>query len=162
MVAIRSGRDDQARSHLPLRTVFLDHGYTNVIVNAHDVDSPQKQVRAQEIIFSGMRENTAVISAQVLSEFFVTMTMKVEQKYSVPAAKHELMLLSHLEVVEIDYDLVLRAVGIRDAFQLSYWDGLILAAAERAGCDTLYSEDLSHGQEYAGIRCINPVADDSH
>ena len=134
---------------------FID---TNIIVYAHDADSPRKQMRAQEIIFGGMRESNAVISTQVLSEFFVTITMKVEQKYSVPAAKHEIMLLSHLEVVEIDYDLVIRAVGIQEAFQPNYWDGLILAAAERAGCDTLYSEDLSHRQEYAGIECINPVA----
>ncbi len=127
---------------------FID---TNVIVYAHDLNYPKKQIRAQEIIFSGMRMNNAVISAQVLSEFFVTITKKIKQKYSVPAAKHEIILLSHLEVVDIDYDLVIRAVGIQDIFQLSYWDGLILAAAERADCDTLYSEDLSHGQKYAGI-----------
>ena len=135
---------------------FID---TNVIIYAHDSDYPQKQIRAQEIIFSGMRGNNAVISAQVLSEFFVTVTKKIKQKYSVPAAKHEIILLSHLEVVDIDYDLVIRAVSIQDLFQLSYWDGLILAAAERADCDTLYSEDLSHGQKYAGIQCTNPFID---
>ena len=137
---------------------FID---TNVIVYGHDRDYPSKQIRAQEIIFSGMRGNNGVISAQVLGEFFVTITKKIKQKYSVPAAKHEIILLSHLEVVEIDYDLVIRAVSIQDLFQLSYWDGLILAAAERADCDTLYSEDLSHGQKYAGIQCINPFTDDS-
>ncbi|MCK5155184.1 MAG: hypothetical protein KAQ69_02050 [Spirochaetales bacterium] len=67
--------------------------------------------------------------------------------------------MSWREVVDIDYDLVIRAVSIQDEFQLSYWDGLIVAAAERADCETLYSEDLSHGQKYAGIQCINPFID---
>jgi len=135
---------------------FID---TNVIVYAHDVEHPQKRMHAQEIIFTRMRSHTAVISAQVLSEFFVTITKKIEQTYSVPAARHELMLLSHLDVVEIDYDLAIRAVSIQVKYQISYWDGMILAAAERSECDTLYSEDLAHGQKYAGIHCINPFID---
>ncbi len=135
---------------------FID---TNIIVYAHDSDYPGKQIPAQKIIFDGMRGNKGVISAQVLSEFFVTITKKIKQKYSVLAAKHEILLLSHLAVVDIDYDIVIRAVSMQDQFQISYWDGLILAAAERADCDTLYSEDLSHGQIYSGIKCINPFAD---
>ena len=58
--------------------------------------------------------------------------------------------------MDIDYDLVIRAVGIQELYRLSYWDSLILSAAERSGCDTLYSEDLSHGQNYGGIECKNP------
>ena len=132
---------------------FID---TNIIVYAHDNSCPDKQIRAQEIIFNGMRGNNGTISAQVLSEFFVTVTKKNKQNYSAAAAKHEILLLSHLQVVDIDYDLVIRAVGIQDLYSLSYWDSLILSAAERSGCDTLYSEDLSHGQKYEGIQCINP------
>ena len=90
---------------------------------------------------------------------FVTITKKIKQIYSIPAAKHEILLLSHLEVVDIDYDLVIRAVSIQDLFQLSYWDGLILAAAERSDCDIFYSEDLSHGQKYGVVQCINPFID---
>ena len=132
---------------------FID---TNIIVYAHDSDYPDKQISAQKIIFDGMRGNKGVISAQVLSELFVTITKKIKQKYSVPAAKHEILLLSHLSVVDIDYDLVIRAVSTQNQYQLSYWDSLIVAAAERSDCDTLYSEDLSHGQKYFGIKCINP------
>lgn len=132
---------------------FID---TNIIVYAHDNDSPHKQLKAQEIIFSSMRATNGVISAQVLSEFFITITSKIENTYSVPAAKHEIMLLAYLEVVDIDYDLVLRAVGFQDTYRINYWDGLILAAAERADCNTLFSEDLSHGQTYGGVKCVNP------
>lgn len=66
------------------------------------------------------------------------------------------MLLSHLEIVELDHDLVIRATRLHETLIISYWDGLVLAAAERGDCDVLYSEDLSHEQIYTGIRCVNP------
>ena len=132
---------------------FMD---TNIIVYAHDNKYPHKQKKAQELIFNGMRENSAVISAQVLSEFFVTVTKQAKQNYSAAAAKHEIMLLSYLQVVDIDFDLVVRAVSIKDLYKLSYWDSLILSAAERSDCSKLYSEDLSHGQFYGKIQCISP------
>lgn len=135
---------------------FID---TNIIVYAHDNNYPDKQLKAQEIIFKGMRENSAVISAQVLSEFFVTVTKQVKQNFSAAAAKHEIMLLSYLQVVDIDFDLVIRAVGIKELYRLSYWDSLILAAAERSECSILYSEDLSYGQKYGDIECINPFTE---
>ncbi len=134
---------------------FID---TNIIVYAHDKKYPCKQIKAQELIFNGMRENSAVISAQVLSEFFVTVTKRTKQNYSVAAAKHEIMLLSYLHVVDIDFDLVIRALSIKELYQLSYWDSLILSAAERSECEILYSEDLSSGQKYGKVLCVNPFA----
>lgn len=135
---------------------FID---TNIIVYAHDNKYPHKQIKAQEIIFNGMRESIAVISAQVLSDFFVTVTKRSKQNYSVATAKHEILLLSHLQVLDIDFDLVIRAMSIKVRYQLSYWDSLILAAAERSECSILYSEDLSPGQLYGEVRCINPFTD---
>ncbi len=135
---------------------FID---TNIIVYAHDKKYPRKQIKAQKLIFNGMRESLAVISAQVLSEFFVTVTKKSKQNYSFAAAKHEIMLLSHLQVVDIDFNLVIRAVSIKELYQLSYWDSLILSAAERSECGILYSEDLSSGQKYGKVLCQNPFAD---
>jgi len=132
---------------------FID---TNVIVYAHDKKYPHKQIKAQELIFNGMREACAVISAQVLSEFFVTVTKKTKQNFSAAAAKHEIMLLSYLQVVDIDFDLVIRALSIKELYQLSYWDSLILSAAERSDCSILYSEDLSNGQKYGEVECIDP------
>ena len=107
---------------------FID---TNIIVYGHDDAYPEKKEKAQELIFTGLREARAVISAQVLSEFFVTITKRVEMPYSVPAARHELMLLSHLEIVELDHDLVIRATRLHETLQVNYWAGLVLAAAER-------------------------------
>ena len=132
---------------------FLD---SNILVYAHDAADPEKQQRAQNLIFEGMRETTGVISAQVLNEFFVTATKKIEQPLSIPSTRHILLLLSHLEVVDLDYDMVIRAVGIQQEYRISHWDAMILSAAERAECGILYSEDLSHRQKYCGIECINP------
>jgi predicted nucleic acid-binding protein len=132
---------------------FLD---TNIIVYAHDNSCPEKQLRSQELIFEGMRQDNAVISAQVLSEFFVTATRKTAEPLSIPAARHVLLLLSHLLVVDIDSGIVLSAVSMHERFQLNYWDGMILSAAERAGAGILYSEDLSHNRTYGSVRCINP------
>jgi predicted nucleic acid-binding protein len=49
-------------------------------------------------------------------------------------------------------------VSISRRFELSYWDGAILAAARAAGCDAVYSKDLSSEQDYDGLRVINPFA----
>lgn len=132
---------------------FID---TNIIVYAHDGAHPEKQSRAQEVIFSGMRNSDTSISAQVLSEFFVTVTRKINRKFSIPAARHVVALLSHLEVVDIDADLIQKASFMQERFRTSYWDGLILAAADQAECTVLYSEDFSHGQRYGGITSVNP------
>ncbi len=133
--------------------VFLD---TNIIVYAHDKASPDRKAKSQAILFECLRNGTGVISAQVLSEFFVTITQKVKQPMSSDAAKKEIVLLSTLTTVDIDATLVVEAVNIKERWQLSYWDSLILAAAERAGCGTVYSEDMSDGQHYGSLVVCNP------
>ena len=63
-----------------------------------------------------------------------------------------------MPVQEIDLDLVHRAVDMHERYWVTYWDGLILAAAERAGCTRVYSEDLSDGQDYDGVTVLNPFS----
>ena len=133
--------------------VFLD---TNILVYAHDAECLDKKSKSQEIIFESLRNGSGVISAQVLSEFFVTITLKVKQPMSSDQAKKELVLLSAIETVDIDATLVVQAVNIKERWQLSYWDSLILAAAERSGCRTVYSEDMSDGQTYGSLIVRNP------
>ena len=137
---------------------FLD---TNVLVYAHDKAFPDKMEKAQGLLFQGMRSGLVVISAQVLSEFFVTVTKKAKKPMSVERARRELELLSSLETAEIDAPMVLRAVGIGQRWQLNYWDSLIIAAAERTGCTTVYSEDLCDGQSYGLVTVRNPFCKQS-
>jgi predicted nucleic acid-binding protein len=96
------------------------------------------------------------LSAQVLSEFFVVMTQKIKEVLPPVKVRAELEILRLAHVVEIDADLVLSAVDGRIRHQTSFWDSLILSAANRAGCKTLYSEDFSHLQAIHGLKIINP------
>lgn len=131
---------------------FID---TNVLVYAHDTQDARKQSKAQEIIFNGLRLGAAVISTQVLSEFFVAITQKIEKPLSAAKAKKEIILLSNLEVIEIDVPIITRAIDIKIKWRLSYWDSLILSAAERAQCSKIYSEDFSDGRSYDSVRACN-------
>ena len=133
--------------------VFFD---TNVLVYAHDLESAEKKAKSQGLIFESLRAGRGVISAQVLSEFFVTITRKVKKPMTVEQARREIVLLSAMETVDIDATLVVRAVDMKERWKLNYWDALILGSAERAGCQTVYSEDLSDGQTYGDVTVRNP------
>ena len=132
---------------------FID---TNVLVYAHDSASPEKKERSQDVIFGCMREGSGVISAQVLSEFFVTVTRKIAKPLTDDRARHEIALLATMECVDIDATLVAQAIGLKGRWGVSYWDALILAAAQRAECTIVYSEDLSSGQTYGKLTVADP------
>ena len=135
------------------RRVFFD---TNVLVYAHDISTPEKCTRAKSLMNEAFIKNIGVVSGQVLGETFVTLTRKI----GVPLddALDEIRRLSRFHVVDISSSLVLRAVEIQETCQLSYWDSLIIAAAEFASCDTVWSEDLNDGQRYGSVTVRNPFA----
>jgi predicted nucleic acid-binding protein len=55
---------------------------------------------------------------------------------------------------------ILQAIAIARRHDISHWDGLILVAAEKAGLDIVYTEDLNHGQTYGRVRVCNPFIED--
>jgi predicted nucleic acid-binding protein len=126
--------------------VFVD---TNVFVYAVDTDEPQKRARAIELLAE--LEERIVISAQVLTEYFVTVTRKLARPESPQRAERAVRTLARMTVVDVDRALALAAVSLSRASQLSVWDAAIIAAAQRAGCALLYSEDLSAGQVFDGV-----------
>jgi predicted nucleic acid-binding protein len=132
---------------------FLD---TNILVYAHDASEPLKQAKSRELVCEAVRSGDGVISPQVLSEFFVTVTRKIEVPVAEDKARREIVLLGSLCTVDLDATLVIRALDLRSRWNVNYWDAMILAAAERAVCPTLYSEDLSDGQSYGDVRVVNP------
>ena len=67
--------------------------------------------------------------------------------------------LMRLPIQPVTQELFATAAGMADRFRISYWDAAILAAAKTLGCDAVYSEDLSHQQDYDGLRVINPFAE---
>jgi predicted nucleic acid-binding protein len=137
---------------MPVRA-FLD---TNVLVYAYDLHDPQKQKKAQNLLAEGIEQENVVLSVQVLSEFFNAVTRNNEQPMTTDEAQEIIAVVSILPIEEIDLTMVNRAIDTRKTYQISYWDALIVAAAERAKCKTILSEDLNEGQSYHGIVVINP------
>ncbi|MCA9731238.1 MAG: PIN domain-containing protein [Deferribacteres bacterium] len=133
--------------------IFLD---TNILVYANDKSNSTKQNIAKQIIFESVRSETGVISTQVLSEFYVTVTRKIQVPLSVESAQTQIRLFKGLEIVAIDFPLIQDAIAISQQHLLSYWDSLILAAAKREKCATLLTEDLNHGQEIESVKVKNP------
>ena len=134
---------------------FLD---TNILVYANDRSDAGKHAGAVRLVSEGLRTRRAVISSQVLSEFWVTVTRKARVPLSQEVAEAELSRLGSMKVVPVDYDTVVFAVAMQKRHGVSYWDALILAAAELSGCSVVYSEDLSHEQRYGDLVVRNPFA----
>jgi predicted nucleic acid-binding protein len=147
-----------ARAPGPARTCMSGRSFldTNILVYAYDFEDPAKQKRAAQIVEEGVRDDTLALSTQVLGEFFVTVTRKIIRPLTPQQAVTVLGMLLAAALVEIDRPLVDAAIAAHLQYQISYWDGLIIAAAERAGCGKILSEDLSDGQRYGTVVVENP------
>jgi predicted nucleic acid-binding protein len=131
---------------------FID---TNVLVYAIDAADPTKQGVARHVLAS-QQYGELIFSSQVLSEFYVTVTRKLAEPLAEAEAARALDRFDQRPVVVVDRSLVKSAARISRSSQISYWDGLIVAAAVRGGCQRLLSEDLNHGQEICSVRIENP------
>ena len=131
---------------------FLD---TNVVACAYDESKPQKQQVARQLLESGVG-GKVVISAQVLAEFAAVMLHKVSPPATEEAVVKALDALASIRLIIPDAELVRRAVQARSSYGLHFYDGMIVAAAERAGCARIWSEDFNEGQRYFGVTVANP------
>jgi predicted nucleic acid-binding protein len=134
--------------------VFVD---TNVWVYAVDHADPVKQARARKVL-DPANGSQIVTSAQVLGEFYVTVTRKLTRPVDPADAARMVERMRALPVVEIDADRVAAAIDGRRTWQLAYWDALIIVAAQAAGCARVLSEDLATGATYGAVRVENPLA----
>lgn len=134
---------------------FVD---TNVLVYLFDSDEPAKQQRAREVVGELMGAGSLVLSAQVLSEFYVAVTRRLAHPLEPAKALRALADLAVFPVIAVDGALARRAAERSVAEQLSYWDALILEAAVEAGAATVYSEDFQHGRAYRGVTVHDPFA----
>jgi predicted nucleic acid-binding protein len=133
-------------------TAFLD---TNIAVYAHDHGAGAKQATAAGVIVE--RADDLVVSTQVLAEFYVATTRRLEPPLPHEAAQAATTRLAALPVVSTDGALVLAAIDTAATSNISLWDAMIIAAARRAGCSEVLTEDLNHGQDIEGIRITNPL-----
>ncbi len=134
---------------------FVD---TNVLLYAVSSlpEDGKKRRRARELL----REQDLAVSVQVFQEFFHQATRHTRpERLSDADAIAFLGTLLKFRVQDLTLALFRDAVAISRRFKLSYWDGAILAAARATGCDVVYSEDLNDGQDYDGLRVVNPFSE---
>src|ERR1043166_8858893 len=130
---------------------FLD---TNVLLYAEDIRSPEKRERAQNLIDQISRSENAVLSLQVLQEYFAAATRKLG--LSTDFVEKRIQQYAGWQVVTLKADDLLAAITLPRHFQFSIWDALIVHAALISGCEFLYSEDLQHGQRIGNLQIVNP------
>jgi predicted nucleic acid-binding protein len=136
---------------------FVD---TNILVYAHDQRGGKKTARAQELLTQLWLQQRGVLSTQVLQEFCVNVRRKFSQPLTIEQLREAITLYRKWRIMVNSPESILRALEIEQKCQLSFWDALIVQAASSAGCEVLYSEDLSHGQEYEGVLVVNPFKEE--
>lgn len=129
---------------------FID---TNILLYA---GSGAGEDQAKAIARQVLAQTDIGFSAQVMQEFYHAAVRKERLKITHDEAVQILEALSPFPVLAVDREMVLEAVELTVRYKVSYWDAAIIAAARRLGCNILYSEDLSHGQDYDGVQVVNP------
>jgi len=131
--------------------VFFD---TNVLVYCTDITTPEKQLRARSLVAKSAADGEAVVSTQVLIELFHALTRK--QKMPPATAQTLTAAYGAWSVIDSNVTLVEGAMERSIRNRLSIWDAMVIEAALRAGAQTLYSEDLTHGQRFDKLTMVNP------
>lgn len=129
---------------------------TNVLVYAVDAGEPEKREVARALLAD--RARTLVLSTQVLSEFYVATTRKLAEPLPDDEAAAYVDDLGELPVVVTDTELVRDGIRISRNAQITFWNGLIVAAARAGGCEAVLTDDLAAGSTIAGVRIENPFA----
>jgi len=129
---------------------------TNVLVYSDDASNPLKQATAIALLASHRRDNTLVLSLQVLQEYYAATTRKLRVDPAVAQGKVEALARGH--VVRFTERDVIAAIELHRLNQISFWDAMIVHAARAANASVLYSEDLADGATVAGVSVKNPFA----
>lgn len=134
--------------------VFLD---TNILLYAalgRD-HAGRRWGRAREIVLT----EDYCTSGQVLAEFYNNVVRKSAQPLTPEKAREWVRVVAMKPCQPITTAVVLDGIALSHRYQISYWDGAIIAAAERLGARVIYSEDLNDGQTYGTVRVENPFRD---
>ncbi len=136
--------------------VFVD---TNVLVYDRDRRDARKHDQAQAWMAALWRQRgLGVVSTQVLTEFYWTVTRKLRPGLEEDSARRYVRSLCAWEVVGVDQPAISDAWAIQDRLELSFWDALIVAAARIGRCSVLLTEDLQDGQDLDGLLVVSPFA----
>ena len=136
---------------------FVD---TNVLVYAFDTSASEKNMVADHLIRTLWETRQGRLSVQVLQEFYVTVTSKLARSLSPHVAAELVADFSAWPIHAPTAEDVGAAIRIHQAYQLSFWDAMVLQSALQLDCSIVWSEDLSHLQRVQGITIKNPFARD--
>ncbi|HEX4133839.1 MAG TPA: PIN domain-containing protein [Bryobacteraceae bacterium] len=132
-------------------SIFVD---TNVLLYSFDPRNPLKYAQTRNWLDYLWRTGAGRLSWQVLHEFYTNAVRKL----GVPAleAREAVTVFSKWRPGGMNISVIERGWYWMDQAQLSYWDSLILASAERLGCSILLSEDFQTGRSFEGVRVVSP------
>lgn len=127
---------------------------TNVLLYMYSRADPGKQARAKQVFIDHARANLLLLSTQVVQEFYVAGSRKLGMpRLQVQDAVSALL---DLPMTIVGMMHIRSAMQLEERYKISFWDALILAAAQSAGADILYTEDLNNGQQYGTVIVRNP------
>jgi len=133
---------------------FVD---TNILVYAHDRAAGSKHERARQLLERLWDTGQGVLSTQVLQELCINLRRKVTPPLPVNTIRGLIQDYMSWEIVVNTPASVTQALDIEVRYETSFWDALILQAAESSGAAVLYSEDLNAGQRYGPVQVVNPL-----
>ena len=129
---------------------------TNILIYAVDHTDPVKRRKAGELLEREAGAGNAIISTQVLQEFYSVSTLKLKRPLNKLVAEEIDEELMTLHVKQVDTSIILAAIKRNQTDQVSFWDALIIETALRAGARILWSEDMQHDREFDGLKIQNP------
>ena len=132
---------------------FID---TNILVYAYDHGAGVKHERASDLIRNLWTDGNGILSTQVLQEFYVNVRRKASRPISIEDARALVADYLSWEPITNDGSSVLDAIDAEQRYQLSFWDALIVVAAQKGGASVIYSEDFNHGQTFDTVEVLNP------
>jgi predicted nucleic acid-binding protein len=133
---------------------FVD---TNILIYAHDSSAGAKHERARALVERLWRERSGVVSTQVLQELAVNLRRKAGRPLDAEATREIVADYLTWQVVVNGGEAILEALDLEARYQISFWDALVVEAAQASGAEILYSEDLSDGQSYGSLRVVDPL-----
>jgi predicted nucleic acid-binding protein len=136
-----------------VRRYFFD---TNMLVYLFDNRDPEKKIRAQQVFAQESERGRAVLSTQVLQEFYWAVTRKLASPLPEEVAEERVRDFCELPLVRVDAPMILAAIARSRSQSFTFWDALIVEAALRVGAGHLLTEDLQHGQRIGGLVVENP------
>jgi predicted nucleic acid-binding protein len=133
---------------------FID---TNILVYAYDADAGDKHAKARRLLEHCWKAGSGVISTQVLQEFYVTVTKKLPTALPKSQAREIIRTYEVWPVYRPTAQDVAAASKLDEEHQLSFWDALIVLAAQKSGADTLLTEDLHEDLQIGSLKIVNPL-----